>query len=72
MAILNRFLKLLELMETLSEGLNLLTTALGIAVGDCLWNYGAFLLIGCDTPTASILSSTVALTLHIVLSGPDF
>jgi hypothetical protein len=72
MAILNRFLQLLELIETLAAGLNFLTTLQGIAVSSCLWSYMAFLFIGCDAPTASILAGSVALTLHSVLRRPDF
>jgi hypothetical protein len=72
MALLNRLLKLLELLEYLSEGIMILTTPPGIALGCCLWCYLALLLAGCDTPTASILASAAALTLHSVLTRPDF
>ena len=72
MALLNRFLKLLEMIEGLSEAIAFLSTPVGIAVGSCLISYEALLLIGCDAISASILAGTLALTLHSVLEKPDF
>lgn len=72
MAILNRFLRLLELLEQATDFAASLTTPPGIAVTVCLFSYQALLLAGCDSPSAAILASAVALTLHCGVNRPKF
>lgn len=72
MAILNRFLRLLELLEHAIDCADFLTTPPGRAMMACLLSYQALLLAGCDGPTAAILASAVALTLHCGLNNPKF
>ncbi|NER82449.1 MAG: hypothetical protein F6K42_23375, partial [Leptolyngbya sp. SIO1D8] len=62
MALLNRFLRLLEWLEQATDVIEFLTTPAGIAIAACLLSYQALLLAGCDSPTAAILASTAALT----------
>lgn len=72
MAILNRFLRLLELLEQLTDCAEFLTTPSGLAVVACLLSYEALLLAGCDGPSAAILASTAALTLHCGFNRPKY
>lgn len=71
MAILNRFLKLLELLEHASDVAEFLATPTGIALSMAVFSYQALLIAGCDGPTAGILAFTIALTLECGLSHPD-
>ncbi|MBE7384320.1 MAG: hypothetical protein F6J95_023260 [Leptolyngbya sp. SIO1E4] len=72
MALLNRFLRLLELLEQATDVVEFLTTPAGIAIATCLLSYQALLVIGCDGPSAAILASATALTLHCGLNRPKF
>lgn len=72
MAILNRFLRLLELLEQLTDLTDFLTTPAGIALLTCLFSYQVLLLADCDSPSAAILASAAALTLHCGLNRPKF
>lgn len=72
MAILKQFLRLLELLEKVAEFVHFLTTEIGLTICFCLLCYVGLLLVQCDPPTASILASTIALTLHCTLHRPKF
>lgn len=71
MAILNRLLRLLELLEQISDFTDLLLTPTGVAVVICLVSYQALMLAGCDVVSASTLASVVALALHSAYTHPD-
>ncbi|MEM9766618.1 MAG: hypothetical protein AAF892_01885 [Cyanobacteria bacterium P01_D01_bin.71] len=64
MAILNRFLHFLKLLEALVEFGEFLTTPAGTTLIFCLLSYQALCLIGCNVGTAAILASTAALTVY--------
>ncbi|PSN16345.1 hypothetical protein C7271_20305 [filamentous cyanobacterium CCP5] len=71
MAILNRFLRLLELLEQTSQLMEELTTPMGLALGICLFSYQALWIGGCDSSSAAILASAIALALHCGLCNPE-
>jgi len=72
MALLNRFLRLLQLLERLAEGMDFLSTPEGGSAIAALLSYQAFLMVGCDAPSAAILASASALTLHCAMNRPKF
>lgn len=72
MAILEQFLRLLELLERVADFTHFLTTDTGLTIGFCLLCYQGLLLTECNAPTASILASTTALTLYCTLHHPKF
>lgn len=72
MALLNRFLRLLELLEQTAELGEFLTTPAGLALIICWLSYQGLVLTGCDAPSAAVLASTAALTLHCGLNRPEF
>jgi len=72
MAILHRLLRCLELLEQAAEFADFLFTPAGLTIGTCLLSYQALRLAGCDGLSASILASTVALTLHCGLNRPRY
>jgi len=71
-AILNRFLRLLKLLEELAELGDFLVTPTGTTFIFCLLSYQALALMGCDITAAAILASTAALTLHCTINRPNF
>lgn len=72
MATLNRFLRLLELLEQLSDIADFFTTPQGLVFASALLSYQALLWAGCDGPSAAVLASSTALTLHCGLNRPRF
>ena len=72
MAILNRLLRLLELLEHLIDVAEYLTTPAGVSLAVCLVSYQALMLAGCDGPSAAVLASATALTVHCGLNRPKF
>ena len=72
MAILNRLLRLLELLECIADFAEYLTTPVGIALFVCLVSYQSLLLARCDGPSAAVLASATALTVHCGLNRPKF
>ena len=70
LALLNRFLKFLELLETVGDFIAFALSPLGLAVGICGVSYYLLLWGQCDIPTAAILASAIALTVHSVLKHP--
>lgn len=72
MAILNRFLRLLKLLETLVDFGEFLTTSTGSTLIFCLLSYQALALMGCDATSAAVLASVAALTLHCTVNRPNF
>jgi hypothetical protein len=70
--ILNRFLYLLKLLDTVAEFGEFLTSPLGITLVFCLLSYQAFMLMQCDATSATALASAAALTLHCKLNRPSF
>ncbi|MEO1094158.1 MAG: hypothetical protein AAFX01_04585 [Cyanobacteria bacterium J06638_28] len=71
MAILNRLLRLLELLEHISDFTEFLLTSTGLAVVICLVSYQALMLAGCDAASAAVLASVVALALQSAYNQPD-
>ena len=71
MAILNRFLRLLERLEAAADAAEFLASPVGLASIFCLLSYQVFLLVGCDVPTAAILASATGLTLHCTFNHPE-
>lgn len=75
MALLNRFLQLLEFLEWFVAGVDAWIDAFAasgvMALVTCLLSYEALVFIGCDRISASILSSTLALTLHCGFNRPE-
>lgn len=69
MALLNRFLQLLELLE---ETADVLTTPMGIVMAVALLSYQALLWAGCDGLSAAILAGSTALALHCSFNRPNF
>lgn len=70
MAILNRFLHFLKLLEELVEFGEFFTTPVGTTIIFCLLSYQALTLLGCDATDAAILASTAALTLYCTVNCP--
>lgn len=70
MAILNRFLHLLKLLESVAEFGEFLTQPTGATLIFCLLSDQALALMGCDATDAAILASTAALTLHCTSNSP--
>ena len=71
MAILNRFLKFLELLEQIVDFFNLLSSPAGYSAVLCLFAYGLLLMGGCNGPTAAILAGAIAMTLYSIVQQPD-
>ncbi|MGB3615344.1 MAG: hypothetical protein WBA10_16240 [Elainellaceae cyanobacterium] len=75
MALLNRFLQLLEFLEqamdTVDSFLDRLTVPAGVSLMTCLLSYEALAHTGCDRLSSSILASAIALTLHCGLNRPN-
>lgn len=71
MALLNRFLRLLKLLEQAADFANVLTGSTGLVIIICLCSYEAFLFSGCGAYSSEILASALGLTLHCVLNQPD-
>lgn len=75
MALLNKFLRLLEFIECFCADLAdygvWLTSSLGLVIGLCLLGYASLLVIDCTAPTAALLASVAALALHCVIQEPE-
>ncbi|MEO0408799.1 MAG: hypothetical protein AAF289_15760 [Cyanobacteria bacterium P01_A01_bin.135] len=75
MALLNRFLQLLEFLEWVVAAVDVWIDALAmsgvLALLTCLFSYEALVMVNCDRPSAAILSSTLALTLHCSFNRPN-
>ena len=72
MQLLARLLQFLEFLESLQNFLEFLITPTGLAALLWIILYFPLQILGCDTPTAAILSSTSALSLYCLLERPDF
>lgn len=72
MAILNRFLHLLELLEEIAAFTDFATTPTGVTVVFCLLSHQALMLMGCDVSSSAVLAIAAALTLHCTVNRPDF
>lgn len=70
MAILNRFLYLLKLLEDVGDFGAFLNTPAGTTSIFCLLSYQAFTLMSCDTINAAILASIAALTVFCTVNRP--
>ncbi len=74
MAILHRFLRLLEFLEYVADVADTMAESLtfpaGVALAVCLLSYQSLLLAGCDSLSSMVLASAVALTLHCGLNRP--
>ena len=72
MQLLTRLLQFLEFLESLREFLEFLTTPTGLAAMLWVILYLPLQILGCDPPSAAILSSVSALSLYCLLERPDF
>jgi len=71
LTLLTRFLRVLELLEELSDFAMFLGAPMGIALLICFVSYNALLWERCDIPTAAILASAIAMTVYSVVKQPD-
>lgn len=71
LAFLNRFLRILELLEEIADFVAFLGAPIGGSVLVCLMSYNILLWGRCDIPTAAILASTVAMTVYLMIKQPD-
>jgi len=72
MTLLNRFLKLLEWLDSTQEFVHFLTQPTGLSATAALLLYCPIQLLGCDGFSAATLSCTVALTIFCLLERPEF
>ena len=72
MTLLSRFLKLLEWLESVQDFVHFLTQPTGFSAAIAICLYCPIHLLGCDSFSATMLSSTAALTLYCLLERPDF
>ncbi|MDB9527298.1 hypothetical protein PN498_14960 [Oscillatoria sp. CS-180] len=72
MAILNRFLHLLKLIEGLVAFAEFSTTPIGVTVVFCMLSHQALVLMSCDSSSSAVLAIAAALTLHCTVNRPDF
>lgn len=72
MALLRRFIKLLEWLETTQDFIYFLTQPVGLSTLTALLSYYPIQLLGCDSLSAATLSCTLALTLFCLLERPKF
>ncbi|MGF1538594.1 MAG: hypothetical protein ACFB4J_19200 [Elainellaceae cyanobacterium] len=74
MAILHRFLLLLEFLDQVVDvadaSIDSLTIPAGVALVTCFVSYQAMLISGCDALSSSVLASAIALPLHCGLNRP--
>lgn len=71
MAILNRFLKFLELLEQIVDFFAFLSSPSGYSTIFCLFAYGMLLIGGCGSPTSAILAGAIAMTLYSIVQQPE-
>ena len=71
LALLNRFLKLLELLESIGDFIAFLLSPVGLAVWICAMSYYLLLWGQCDVPTSAILASAIAMTAYSLVKQPD-
>ncbi|MGF1512861.1 MAG: hypothetical protein ACFB5Z_04080 [Elainellaceae cyanobacterium] len=75
MAILHRFLLLLEFLDRLIDiaeaSADSLTAPVATAAAACLLSYQALLLAGCDVLSSAVLSSAIALALNCGFNHPN-
>lgn len=72
MTFLNRFLKLLEFLETTQEVFEFLTTPVGLSGVLAICLYFPIQFLGCDPSAAATLACTVALTFFCLVEQPKF
>lgn len=71
LAFLNRFLRILELLEEISDFVAFVGAPSGAAILVCLMSYNLLLWDHCGIPTAAILASAIAMTVYSVVKQPD-
>ena len=71
LALLNRFLKFLELLEDIGDFIGFLLSPVGLAVWVCGLSYYLLLWGQCDAPTSAILASAIAMTADSLVKKPD-
>lgn len=69
---LNRFLKILEWLESTQDFVQFMTQPTGLSATAALLLYCPIQMLGCDSLSAATLSCTVALTLFCLLERPEF
>ena len=72
MALLDRFLKLLEFLEASQEVLEFITAPIGLSGLLAVSLYFPIQLMGSDASAAAALACTAALTLFCLLEQPKF
>ena len=70
LTLLNRFLRFLEFLEDFSDFIAFLSAPKGLAVFVCMASYTLLLWGSCDTPTAAILASAIAMTAYSLVKQP--
>lgn len=71
LAFLNRFLRVLELLEEISDFAAFVGAPMGVSIFVCLVSYNALLWGRCDIPRAAILASAIAMTVYSLVKEPD-
>ncbi|MEA5463542.1 hypothetical protein [Leptothoe sp. PORK10 BA2] len=72
MTLLDRFLKLLEFLETAQGLFEFLTDPIGLSGVLAICLYFPIQSLGCDASAAAALACTVALTFFCLVEKPDF
>lgn len=72
MTLLDRFLRLLEFLETAQGLFEFLTDPIGLSGVLAICLYFPIQSLGCDASAAATLACTVALTFFCLVEKPDF
>lgn len=72
MTLLDRFLKLLEFLETAQDVFEFLTHPMGLSGVLAICLYFPMQALGSDIPAAAALACTAALTCFCLIEKPDF
>lgn len=72
MTLLNRFLRLLELLESAQGLFEFLTEPIGLSGVLAICLYFPIQSLGCDASAAATLACTAALTFFCLVEKPDF
>jgi hypothetical protein len=71
LAFLNRFLRVLELLEEISDFAAFVGAPMGVSIFVCWVSYNALLWGSCDIPWAAILAGASAMTVYTLAKKPD-
>lgn len=71
LTILSRFLRLLEFLEDITNFFAFLGASKGITAVVCLCSYSLLVWGRCDSPTAAILATAIAMTAYSLVEQPN-